>query len=1812
MAINPGNGVLDITNGIIRVSSIDVRDATGFNTAINTVARNTILLYDDQESTTNFIPQSTNDYQSTTGVTRDTTNKYIELNSASDDGWIYWPLKLPNAWKAEFDMNITASGGLFTFTFFNTSTPNHSNDLSNDGGYKIIFDNTNNNIIFRLQGVSKSTTSVNLRSNDWQHVNINYYYGQTSVSIDGKIVASYRFTEDQHETNHKYVGFSAKTGTIHKIRKININNADKWTFTDDSNASDICYLNGNVGIGTTTTDHLLDVHGNAYISENLTIQGNLNVLGTTTMVQLEDLQVENAVIELGNNNVSDTIDLGIVMNRPTANVVIGFRGDESELAIGYTHSDPSGSHIVPIADGALKTTIYGNLHSNNVTTGGLTVDDEFSMGSHILPTANDTYDIGSAEYKIRDLYVADNSLWVGDEAKITFSSGELKFRKRKTDTVPAAVTAAGGHATGAKAFAGVSNLTDIKAYHWLKYMRTLSGQSNAKMSDVFRDHDADYETTSTSSAWSDVGDHMHTMQSVAIGKTTTPTAPLDVVGAGVFSGDITTSGNIGVNKPSPTADVHVVGYQYINDAPTIANSFDHTTAPLTLTNSTVTSTSAVNDPSPVLHLTREGTSSQSYGARATMDLCRWENNGTNSRSRLDFQLAEGTYANTHVMSLRSDGRVGIGVTNPSYTLDVDGHINLSTGSTLKINGTDAVFSRWTATANGADIYRSSGNVGINNTSPTEKLDVVGNIKASGNILLSTTSLMELGSYMNHAGDTDTYMGFPLADTISMGTGGSERMRIASSGHVGINNNSPAEKLDVVGNIKASGSLFLSTTSLMELGSYILHTGDTDTYMGFNGADTITMTTGGSERMRIDSSGNVGIGETSPQQKLHVDGRIRANTMEIGDYIYHVGDADTKFGFSDADRFAVYTGNSQQLLIDSGGVQGQAFVKAGDTNTKVGFPAADTITMTTGGSERMRIDSSGNVGIGVAPSHKLDVAGDINFTGSLLENGVAFQGSNWTVSNSNIYYEANVAIGTNSVTSGARLEVAEGPLQLSKGGDRVDVTCGEADSQQTYGSYDYTGANNSRFGHDAAVSADGKTMVVGARDIVSSDGGVFVYEGSGTDWTLKGRLKISGATSTWNGYTVAVSEDGSVIVCTGKEPSGSSTPKTFVYVRSGSNWTGDVANPTATLTGSHYTGTEAWTADCDISKDGNTIVVGAGWDDYTYSDSGSCAVYVKPSGGWVTTSTATRVLAITGGSAGDVLGWTARISGDGNTIVAGAFTDDSGGFTNNGLAYVYVKGSAWSSASHIPVAVLTPSDPATNYKFGWSVDISDDGDTIVCGAPEHHHGGTKRGAAYVFLIDATHGWVNMTESCKITASDTANNDYFGHGCAISGDASRIFISLESSGGTNTGSCYVYNRPGAWNASSTLSNHSFKLQAWGDMGGGSYWSAGRSTDTTGTVFVVGSQTRNSNKGSVTAWRLTGPALDVSDMVVTGNLTLSSTGSVKVPVGTTAQRPSTAYDVGMLRFNSTLDALEVYKTSGWFAFATPVPLVYEGSNYFTGSTITISSAQAERVLEISKGATIRFQLYGAAGGVGAWSGNTDPGGPGGYVDVQITFTVNTTLYAYVGQGNITSSAVGGCGGGSTDIRTTKASDSSGSVTNSTFVSQFYSGMSSALAVAGGGGGAHGGSYGGWGHSSGNSPGSGGPNTSHTNSRGSNDNGYTATGASITSAGQDGGASVSSPTYTTHGVFGGGGTTGAIRTHWAPLNNGSYSGYGWPNGGSGSSYANGGGGGGYYGGATNWPNGGGGSNYTIGSNSNYNVTTNSNTVLSTHGSGQLIITIL
>ena len=73
-------------------------------------------------------------------------------------------------------------------------------------------------------------------------------------------------------------------------------------------------------------------------------------------------------------------------------------------------------------------------------------NNQISISNHILPTTDNTYDIGSPDYKIRDIYISDNSLWIGDKHKISISNDKIKFRKRKT-TMPSVIQTVHDNAT---------------------------------------------------------------------------------------------------------------------------------------------------------------------------------------------------------------------------------------------------------------------------------------------------------------------------------------------------------------------------------------------------------------------------------------------------------------------------------------------------------------------------------------------------------------------------------------------------------------------------------------------------------------------------------------------------------------------------------------------------------------------------------------------------------------------------------------------------------------------------------------------------------------------------------------------------------------------------------------------------------------------------------------------------------------------------------------------------------------------------------------------------------------------------------------------------------------------------------------------------------------------------------------------------------------------------------------------------------------------------------------------------------------------
>jgi len=119
------------------------------------------------------------------------------------------------------------------------------------------------------------------------------------------------------------------------------------------------------------------------------------------------------------------------------------------------------------------------------TDGGALVHWTETANGNILPNTDNSHDIGSAEYKVRDLYVSDNSIWVGDQHKIEIDvTGKMKIRKRKKDVVPASIATAGGDQSAALAHAGVGAVQDMKMHHWINYMRTI-GNPDAGAHDVF-------------------------------------------------------------------------------------------------------------------------------------------------------------------------------------------------------------------------------------------------------------------------------------------------------------------------------------------------------------------------------------------------------------------------------------------------------------------------------------------------------------------------------------------------------------------------------------------------------------------------------------------------------------------------------------------------------------------------------------------------------------------------------------------------------------------------------------------------------------------------------------------------------------------------------------------------------------------------------------------------------------------------------------------------------------------------------------------------------------------------------------------------------------------------------------------------------------------------------------------------------------------------------------------------------------------------------------------------------------------------------
>jgi hypothetical protein len=366
-------------------------------------------------------------------------------------------------------------------------------------------------------------------------------------------------------------------------------------------------------------------------------------------------------------------------------------------------------------------------------------------------------------------------------------------------------------------------------------------------------------------------------------------------------------------------------------------------------------------------------------------------------------LAFGIYGVGESMRIDSSRNVGIGVTSPSTRL----HVRSSGNPTITLDGSDGAYTSILqltgAGGGGGKIVQtggsnilifevnsgdrmsidSSGNVGIGTNSPATLVQAVNDTNDSATFSSRWNaggywSQLEIKNYSSNLNDQNSpqfkimhnfndglnngYIGFHRGSGLdggflSFGSNGTERMRINSSGDVGIGTTSPSYKLDV---LASSGENYIRVSSAANQdGGFRIAENGTNKWLLYNVAASdafaIYDNTAVAERLRIDSSGNVGIGTASPSTYAGIAG---TKVLAVG----------TTTGNNGVNVVSGTTSTGNYTFSDSGG---------NDRGGLVYYHTADLMTILTAGTEKIRILSDGNVGIGTtSPLDKLDIRGDV--------------------------------------------------------------------------------------------------------------------------------------------------------------------------------------------------------------------------------------------------------------------------------------------------------------------------------------------------------------------------------------------------------------------------------------------------------------------------------------------------------------------------------------------------------------------------------------------------------------------------------------------------------------------------------------------------------------------------------------------------------------------------------------------------------------------------------------------------------------------
>jgi hypothetical protein len=402
--------------------------------------------------------------------------------------------------------------------------------------------------------------------------------------------------------------------------------------------------------------------------------------------------------------------------------------------------------------------------------------------------------------------------------------------------------------------------------------------------------------------------------------------------------------------------------------------------------------------------------------------------------------------------------VGIGTTSPTNVkLQVNGSLSGTAGTGhLAFGEASTPLWNWRLDTTTADLIldrsysgwqstpvisfdRSSGNVGIGTTSPTEELTIKAtdpriSLEDSNSVATGTTGLIEfdgtdtrLGYMGAVSGDLHMFTDSGTNGEIIFSTNNSEAARIDSSGNVGIGTSSPANHLHIASSGADFATIRLDAPSNTTPATYLLRSHDGD----FDIRNSLTSTTA----LTIDSSGKVGIGISNPPHKFSVFGSGAGNaTVQIegesgaDPYINFLANNTQHWSVgiddSDSDKFKISEhsglGTNDYLVVDTSGnvgigtsspayaldvvdTTGNAYISSGrgtQSQGEVGFkldggtsggdwfiyqPTSSNDLRFYQGSDKVTFDTSGNVGIGTSsPTDRLHLVNNSsnNFSTSL--------------------------------------------------------------------------------------------------------------------------------------------------------------------------------------------------------------------------------------------------------------------------------------------------------------------------------------------------------------------------------------------------------------------------------------------------------------------------------------------------------------------------------------------------------------------------------------------------------------------------------------------------------------------------------------------------------------------------------------------------------------------------------------------------------------------------------------------------------------